>query len=276
MRWRSQRCSALGCSHRRVHQIVGETEARRGRGRAVAGGVADLMVIALSGALLLARREEQRPVGTPKPSGAHLASAGCYVVRFEPDPVTRRRLQEARCDRGAVVVTDPRSGDVLALVARGPDVSPGSTFKPILTLNAIQKSNLKMWLGSPSRADVVVAELNELLARHRASSPQEDAPDSSPRPPPTRPDGRPRGESEVERARNELRRRLDEPDAFFAGRELTLSSREADGEWWADVRPVRAYGRGASEREAKASAVRRWMAEEEAPDLRRRPGEPLP
>jgi hypothetical protein len=36
------------------------------------------------------------------------------------------------------------------------------------------------------------------------------------------------------------------------------------------------YGRGPSELEAKRSAVRRWIVEEEGLDLRRRPGDPLP
>jgi hypothetical protein len=77
-------------------------------------------------------------------------------------------------------------------------------------------------------------------------------------------------------ARDELRRGLDHPDQFFAQRGFVLSCHEIEGEWWAALGSRTRYGRGSSEQEAKRSAVRRWMSEEEHPDLRRRPGEPLP
>ena len=77
--------------------------------------------------------------------------------------------------------------------------------------------------------------------------------------------------------RSELRRGLDDPDGFFSDRGFQLECTEIDGEWWAELSPsVPRYGRGATEPEAKDSAVRRWMVEEDGPDLRRRPGEPLP
>ena len=81
----------------------------------------------------------------------------------------------------------------------------------------------------------------------------------------------------VEAAAAELRRGLDGPAAFFARRDMTVSCREIDGEWWVSLgaRATR-YGRGASERDAMESAVRRWMSEQEHPDLSRQPGEPLP
>jgi hypothetical protein len=85
-------------------------------------------------------------------------------------------------------------------------------------------------------------------------------------------------EAEVERAQRELHRGLDDPDAFFAERGIILSCCRADREWWAYLgrRSQHPYGEGPSERRAKESAVRRWMVEQEHPDLRRHPGEPLP
>lgn len=83
--------------------------------------------------------------------------------------------------------------------------------------------------------------------------------------------------AEVDHAREKLQRGLLDPDSFFADRGFHLSSYEADGEWWTDLSSqVRRYGRGPTEVEAKQRAVRRWMAEEEHPDLQRRPDQPLP
>lgn len=86
-----------------------------------------------------------------------------------------------------------------------------------------------------------------------------------------------RAEQENAEAAAKLRKGLAGPDAFFRERGMTLSCSEADGFWWAGFsESASRYGRGSSEEEAKLSAVRRWMAEQEAPDLRRQPGEPLP
>jgi hypothetical protein len=83
--------------------------------------------------------------------------------------------------------------------------------------------------------------------------------------------------SNVEDTRQQLERGLSDPDGFFAGRGLTLTCHTADGVWWAALaESAPRYGRGPSELEAKRSAVRRWIVEEEGPDLRRQPGDPLP
>jgi hypothetical protein len=84
-------------------------------------------------------------------------------------------------------------------------------------------------------------------------------------------------DSEVERAQRELRRGIENPDGFFALRGITLSCWHDGDTWWAAIgEQARQYGRGETERDAKVRAVRRWMTEEEGPDLQRRPGQPLP
>jgi hypothetical protein len=81
----------------------------------------------------------------------------------------------------------------------------------------------------------------------------------------------------VERTRQQLERGQSGPDGFFAERGFTLTCHTADGVWWAALgESAPRYGRDPSELEAKRSAVRRWIVEEEGPDLRRRPGDPLP
>jgi hypothetical protein len=83
--------------------------------------------------------------------------------------------------------------------------------------------------------------------------------------------------SNVERTRQQLERGLSDPDGLFAERGLPLTSHTADGVWWAALgESAPQYGRGPSELQAKRSAVRRWIVEEEGPDLRRRSGDPLP
>jgi hypothetical protein len=60
-----------------------------------------------------------------------------------------------------------------------------------------------------------------------------------------------------------------DPDAYFAELGFDLPCYEADGFWWADLfrlgndRPVPRYGRGDSPDDAKASALRRWIVEQE-------------
>jgi hypothetical protein len=75
-------------------------------------------------------------------------------------------------------------------------------------------------------------------------------------------------QAEVERAQRDLRRGIEDPDAFFAARGMVLTC-WYDGEvWWAATSErARQYGRGDSEGDAKVSAVRRWMTEQEHPDL---------
>ena len=81
----------------------------------------------------------------------------------------------------------------------------------------------------------------------------------------------------VQAAADELHSGLDDPVAFFARRGMTVSCDEHDGVWWASLGPrATRYGRGTSELDAMKSAVRRWMSEQEHPDLSRKPGEPLP
>jgi hypothetical protein len=82
---------------------------------------------------------------------------------------------------------------------------------------------------------------------------------------------------EIERVQRELRRGLVDPDRFFADRGITLSAYEAADEWWVALGShATQYGRGASAQDAKVSAVRRWMVEQEGPDLARKKGETLP
>ena len=76
---------------------------------------------------------------------------------------------------------------------------------------------------------------------------------------------------------------LSDPEAFFAQRGCALRCHETDGEWWADLAGVGSdrpgwigFGGGATKDLAMASAVRRWLIEQEAPDPKRRPGDRLP
>jgi hypothetical protein len=63
----------------------------------------------------------------------------------------------------------------------------------------------------------------------------------------------------------------DDPDAYFADREFEMRCHQADGSWWADLYrrssdfTVPLYGRGDSVDEAKVSALRRWIIEQEPP-----------
>jgi hypothetical protein len=81
---------------------------------------------------------------------------------------------------------------------------------------------------------------------------------------------------ESKQAAARLRDGLLDPDRFFEERGITLRCVQREGAWWAEWTGTAHYGRGETEQEAKESAVRRWMNEQEAPDLRRLPGEPLP
>ena len=94
-----------------------------------------------------------------------------------------------------------------------------------------------------------------------------------------------RAADETRRAAAKLRAGLADPDAFFAARGSHLVCYRAEGRWWADVewepgRSLIRYGGGGHEGPdrdaAKRSAVRRWMYEQEHPNLRREPGESLP
>ena len=82
---------------------------------------------------------------------------------------------------------------------------------------------------------------------------------------------------ERDRANQDLRRGLLDPEGLFAERGFTVDCRYADGHWCADLQPgVAAYGRGSTQREAIENTVRSWMVEEKPPDLRRRRADPLP
>ena len=81
----------------------------------------------------------------------------------------------------------------------------------------------------------------------------------------------------MRRAQRELRRGIADPEAFFSERGITLTCWRDGETWWAATSDrSRQYGRGTSEEEARVAAVRRWTTEQEAPDLQRRPGQPLP
>ena len=77
-------------------------------------------------------------------------------------------------------------------------------------------------------------------------------------------------DDEAQLAREKLRRGLADPDGFFRNRGIELAAVEGDGQWWAGWERAPRYGSGSTPGEAKLGAVRRWMSEQEHPDLRRR------
>lgn len=101
------------------------------------------------------------------------------------------------------------------------------------------------------------------------------------------PDAWDRARDETNRARQRLDAGVSNPKRFFATRGFGLRCYKDGSEWWCDLgrrrdwrrRPLnwaRRYGRGPTKEASRESAVRRWLIEQEPPDLERRPGDRLP
>jgi hypothetical protein len=83
--------------------------------------------------------------------------------------------------------------------------------------------------------------------------------------------------------RERWRRGRADPDAYFAERGMVLICGQRGTQWAADPcfpdegrKALVGYGIGDTEAAATVSALERWLVEQDAPDLRRRPGDPLP
>nr|MBA3690480.1 hypothetical protein [Actinomycetota bacterium] len=113
----------LGISHQRVHQIVTpfeETSGSRSNKRRATGAAGVVVILLIAGAVWLPRSEipttdRSAPIATPAPHPRP------RVIPCRVHPAERSSFSaitaSAQCAQQAVVVMDPRTGRVLALVS---------------------------------------------------------------------------------------------------------------------------------------------------------------
>lgn len=110
----------LGISHQRVHQIVGVAEEPRRRGRSIVGGAGvALLLVMIVGGLVLRPKVASTPSALPPLERPTRVRVTCYLGRSTANSLAMALAAAKRCESdGSVVLIDPSTGDILAVVAK--------------------------------------------------------------------------------------------------------------------------------------------------------------